>query len=355
MKICFVTRFGKEAAGTLQAKFMADELKRRGIETEVIHFDDNSGILKNIISSFKKILRSDFDILHVMKCSPYSIAHSYVAAKIKGKPVIIHLDDYEFAIAKYHRHSFITPYIVKLFEVVFPRLCDVRIAISRFVYDMVKHLPRTYLIPYGIPEERFVGSKSVRGSIKLSGLDHVLIYVGSLTEGADLDLVLKSVKVLVGDNPLLGKRIRLVVVGGGRGEKLFIDMAKELGISKHVIFMGKQPFSVVPNFIKSADICLLPMKDTDMDKSRCPAKLSEYILSGRIVIGGSVGMVKEYLPKECLVPPDDPEAMADAVMNVLKSRKLQEKILEELKKVSGDLTIKNNVDMIVKIYNELLK
>lgn len=354
MKISFVTRFGKEAAGTLQAKFMADELKQRGIKAEVIYFDERSGVLKNMMMSFKKLMKSDFDILHIMKCSPYSAAHSYIAAKLKRKPIIIHMDDLEFAIAKKHDHFFITPYLIKVFEMIFPRLCTARIAISRFVYDMIKHLPRTYLIPYGIPKKRFDGSKSIRSSIGLSESDKVLIYVGSLTEGADLDLVLESFEILVDENPKIKNKLKLLVVGGGKGEQMFKNMARDLGINDRVIFAGRQPFAIVPNFIKSADICLLPMKDTDMDKSRCPAKLSEYVLSERIVIGGSVGMVKEYLPEECLVKPDDPKAMADAVIKILNSKDLQKKLLKKLNHVGEKLTIKNNVDELVKIYQDLI-
>ena len=57
--------------------------------------------------------------------------------------------------------------------------------------------------------------------------------------------------------------------------------------------------------LKSAYALLFPMRDTPINKSRCPSKIFAYIASKRPIIAHSVGEIKSLLKgKAKLYPPE---------------------------------------------------
>ena len=84
---------------------------------------------------------------------------------------------------------------------------------------------------------------------------------------------------------------------------------------------------------------------------QCPAKLP--------VVVTTAGSLKEVVSPECgiLVPPQDPKALKDAVMKLLKNKKLRDKMGKNGRKwavenFSWPVAAKNTLDVYKKVIKE---
>ena len=116
---------------------------------------------------------------------------------------------------------------------------------------------------------------------------------------------------------------RLLVVGKGfwGEENKFQAAMRELGVSESVIYVGWQPFEMLPAHFALARLMLYPMKDTLLNRSKCPVKLADMLQFGLPVIGERVGQVAEYLANNAgglLVSPGDDEAFVAATLRLLR-------------------------------------
>lgn len=117
--------------------------------------------------------------------------------------------------------------------------------------------------------------------------------------------------------------VRFHLVGGGGAE----DMARhkkhasDLGLS-NVVFHGLRPHSAVPPFLWHADVLLVPLSQHDPNAVwTSPVKLGEYLASQTPVVVTSVPAMKTWLSdaEAKFVNPDDPESLANGIMNVLRN------------------------------------
>lgn len=115
---------------------------------------------------------------------------------------------------------------------------------------------------------------------------------------------------------------RLLVVGKGeRGEEReLLRLAERAGLRAAIDYRGWTEPAQLPELLASADVALVPMDDTLINRARGLAKLLELMALGLPIVAARVGQVEEYLDGgECgrLVPPGDPGALAREVLALL--------------------------------------
>jgi glycosyltransferase involved in cell wall biosynthesis len=100
--------------------------------------------------------------------------------------------------------------------------------------------------------------------------------------------------------------------------------AGALAVDDRITFPGRIPKSAVPKLINKGDIFL---NTTNVDNA--PVSVLEAMASGLCVVSTNVGGIPYLLDDEkdgLLVPPDDPEAMANAVHRILTEPGLAERL-----------------------------
>jgi glycosyltransferase involved in cell wall biosynthesis len=113
---------------------------------------------------------------------------------------------------------------------------------------------------------------------------------------------------------------RLLVVGGGFfGEEALLQAdAARMGLQEQVRVVGRVPETDLPRYLASGDVCIYPMTDNLINRAKSPMKLLEPMLMGLPVVASKVGEVSEFVGDAgVLVPPDDLQAMAEAVSDLL--------------------------------------
>ncbi|MGA2385895.1 MAG: glycosyltransferase family 4 protein [Candidatus Bathyarchaeia archaeon] len=116
--------------------------------------------------------------------------------------------------------------------------------------------------------------------------------------------------------------VDLTIVGGGPQRKTLQKLSSELGLSGKVRFVGKVPFADVLPLYAACDVVVFP--------SIYPEPLGRVTLDamyfGKPVVASRVGGIPEVVTDQetgILVPPDNPEALANAIITLAENPDLR--------------------------------
>ncbi len=180
---------------------------------------------------------------------------------------------------------------------------------------------RLTVVPCGVDQRAFrpVERDLARGALGLSD-EPTVVYVGRI-------VARKGVDTLVEAFTLLPRRLdaRLVIVGGEPGGSpeaaRLSELADDLGISERVSFAGSRPQEDLRHYYGAADVAVSvphyePFGMTPLEAMACATP----------VVGARVGGIKTSVADGetgYLVPPRDPEALADRILRLLSDPPLR--------------------------------
>ena len=90
-----------------------------------------------------------------------------------------------------------------------------------------------------------------------------------------------------------GRRVRMLVIGGGECLPYFQRMTRSLGIDGMVTFTGPVAYDTGPHLIQAMDLCLLCRRPTSASHASLPMKVFEYMACGKPVLATPLAGVKE--------------------------------------------------------------
>ena len=119
---------------------------------------------------------------------------------------------------------------------------------------------------------------------------------------------------------------RLSIAGSGPEHEALLALASQLGIDGRVCFTGRLDRDEMASLYREADVVLNP---TRVDNT--PNSVLEALASGVPVVCSRVGGVPYIVEDErtaLLVPPDDPEALAEAVLRLIADPVLRQTLVD---------------------------
>ena len=143
--------------------------------------------------------------------------------------------------------------------------------------------------------------------------EFVLLYAGTLGMAHGLETVLLAAARLRERG-----EIAFLVMGEGAEREQLLARSRELRLT-NVGFLGKQPQEKVPAYLLAADACLVPLRRSEVFQTAIPSKMFEAMAAAKPVILGVEGEAKEILLEAeggIAVPPDDSEALANAILSL---------------------------------------
>ncbi len=122
----------------------------------------------------------------------------------------------------------------------------------------------------------------------------------------------------------------LCLVGGLESDiKQYKRLASRIKVDSKIIFIGQVKYFLVPYYLKSFDMCVMPFPWTKHFACyMSPIKMFEYMASKRPIITSDLPSIKEILNENnaILVKPDNPKELAEGIKKALQDPQLSAKI-----------------------------
>jgi glycosyltransferase involved in cell wall biosynthesis len=191
------------------------------------------------------------------------------------------------------------------------------------VWSMGVNPARVFYVPNGPdeslrtrPEESAARRAQIRAELDVGG-GPLAIYMGQIPHGNDLDHALCAVERALPRFPDL----RLAFLGTGDGvPALRADIARRK-LERAVILNDRwMDHSLVPDYLAAADLAIYPYRDTLINRSKCSAKIIEYMAMGLPIIASRVGQNMEYIEHGAsglLAEPGDADSFAQMLLAAL--------------------------------------
>ncbi len=210
---------------------------------------------------------------------------------------------------------------------------------------------RILVVPNGVDVERFrPATADERAALRRSlGLPEgpLVVYTGRLSPE-------KGVDVLVAAWPRVLARIpsaRLWVLGDGAERARLGEAARRAGVADAIALPG--PIADVSPFVRAADAAVLPSRTEGM-----PIALLEAMACAVPVVATAVGGSAEVLRDGVtgrLVPPEQPDALADAIVEALSDPEAPVRARAAREEVVARYGLDHVADVFLEIYSRLCR
>ncbi|MDD4477042.1 MAG: glycosyltransferase family 4 protein [Patescibacteria group bacterium] len=195
-----------------------------------------------------------------------------------------------------------------------------------------------------------ISQKEARKKIGLPLNKKIILYAGSLTlfDWKGVDIILQAAK-------FINNNCMFVLVGG---EKLEIEALKnkfDIKDSNNVLFAGQKSHSLIPFYIKAADVLTLPNKAGDVwsEYYTSPLKLFEYMAGRRPIVASNIPSIKEILNvnSALLFEANSAVDLVEKINLILANQDLGKKFADNAYKIVMNFTWKKRAQTIINFIN----
>lgn len=243
----------------------------------------------------------------------------------------------------------------RLFRKLFPFWGDKIIAISEsvrghLINDFHIDEKKITVVYNGIELDRFLRKngkidQNMRDKMSLDRDLTIVGAIGRLSSVKGYIYLIKAFKKVAEKN----KNARLLLVGEGDEKPKLEKEVKEAGLTNKVIFESKK--MATEDYLSVMDIFCQPSI-----KEGLGLALIEAMASGRACIGSNVGGIPEIIDDEIdgiLVPPENPEALAEAITRLLSDAELKQTFSTRApQKAQTKFSIEENARKTAEVYEE---
>ena len=200
--------------------------------------------------------------------------------------------------------------------------------------------------PDALDERLFVISMSkedARKKLRLPLDNKIIVYTGHLYGWKGAQYVAEAAN-------MLPPNTAVYFVGGT--ERDIKRFKKECASKKNVHIVGHRPHSEMPLWQRAADVLVLPnsAKEEISRLYTSPAKLFEYMASGRPIVASNIPSLSEVLNTKnaVLVAPDSANALAEGILALLSDKEMAELLALQAKRDVAQYTWNIRVQTILR-------
>jgi len=233
---------------------------------------------------------------------------------------------------------------------------DTVICNSRALYDEVLKIindkNKLRLVYHGVDLKLFAPREKGEARIKLGlPIDKYIIFTAKHHYPQyGIEYLIKSIPGILSKT----KDLLFIIGGDGPLKSFHEELAKSLGVSNYVVFMGQIPRGLMPYYYAASDIVVVPSLQESWGLIA-----TEAMASGRPVIASSVGGLKEQVIDGIngfLVPPRDPRAIADRILYFLENPSEIKRLgLNGRRLAEERFDIEKRIDRIIELYDSLIR
>jgi glycosyltransferase involved in cell wall biosynthesis len=210
--------------------------------------------------------------------------------------------------------------------------------------------PKVTTIANAVPISRFDcssdnGVEQLKENLSIPADSQVLLFIGRLAEAKGVDVLLDAFSSVK-------KNTFLLIAGSGSLRDVLIAQAHQQGVEQHTQFLGVR--KDIPRLLALSDVVVLPSRWEGL-----PMVLLEAMAARKPVIATKVGGMPEVIEHGVtgwLIPPEDSDALAEAMGQLLASPQLRSSLGEAAHAlVKSEYSIQVFADRLIGLYDEILQ
>lgn len=233
----------------------------------------------SLIVNFIVVLLNRADFVIASKPLPTSCLPAMLC-KMIGRKIILDVDDLEHGYWKGTKFECPLKFFDRMFPKFFNRVTTHTKELKKYLNGLGVPNSRIIFLPQGIDYGVFKGvRKDIRKRLGL-GKKKVIVYTAHLGPAAKLDFIFKVLKNITRKR----EGLMLLVVGGGECLEHYKNLARSMGIGKHVAFTGSVDHEEIPEYLAMSDVAVNYLESTPSNRYRSSIKVREYLASGVPVV-----------------------------------------------------------------------
>ncbi len=324
--------------------FFADKLAEEGIDVKILNISTSRNPIA-IYRLYKLLKHYKIDIIHTHAYSAGTVGR--ISAFLARVPVII---SHNHSVHNYYNKYY---HLVEwALSLITDRIICVSDIVNKFANETQGINAERLMTIYNGTNDIYPVHRNVTIKLKEElGVPPEHTVIGTITHMEEHKGVLYLIQTA---SYLLKSRKDLIflLVGDGAQEKELRKLSANLNIEKNVLFTGER--SDIPEILSLIDIFILPSLREGLGLS-----ILEAMASGRPVIATNVGGIPEVVTdgvSGILVPPKNPEALQDAMVELLDDKEKQETMGFNGKRIYSErFNFRTMVDKIEELYDLLIK
>lgn len=210
------------------------------------------------------------------------------------------------------------------------RYCDRIVSVTDKLKEELVNL-------YAVPEGKIIvinngantdlfkpmNQERVKAELQLEESKKYVCFVGNLAAWQGVEFLIYASPFVLEKCP----DVRFLVVGDGAMKNKLLEITSASGLLNKFIFTGRVPYDSVPRYINASDVCVAPFIKGRNEKIGLSAlKTYEYLACGKPIVASSIPGVKDLI--ECSgggisVSPEDPEELANAIVELILNEKMR--------------------------------
>lgn len=306
-------------------------------------------LLPNTIAISKLIQQLDIQLVH---SNTWRVAYYCgLAAHKQHIPAVTHVRDYNESYRSWLKYW--------SFGMVSDAIITESHAIRESIRSRIPKLDRKITtIHFGLPTPshyEFDEIKALRSEFGMVDTSPLLAVVGSFSALKGQAIILKAMPQILSKFP----QTKLLLVGEPLSKaqepyhEELLRIVHQYGMEEHVVFTGFR--TDVPLIMAGLDVLVHPPTMPDA----FPHVLLEGGAQKALIVASKIGGIGEIIEDGVsgrLVPPGQPESLAQAIIDLLDHPKDAERMREAIfKRVMEEFTISRHVSEVQTLYKELLK
>jgi D-inositol-3-phosphate glycosyltransferase len=231
----------------------------------------------------------------------------------------------------------------------------------QFLYQADEH--KVTIIPPGVDTSRFypIPSDEARAVIGVPPRGCIILYVGRIEPLKGVDILIRAMAIMHQNGALQECPQGLMIIGGdpqASPDEMNAEMARlqalcrELGMEDIILFLGKRDQDFLPYYYSAAEVLVMPSHYESFGLVALEA-----MACGTPVVASQVGGLA-FLVQDgttgYVVPDDDPQALADRLIQLIRDPHLRHKMGEQAAAYAQEYAWERIASRILALYRELL-
>jgi glycosyltransferase involved in cell wall biosynthesis len=291
-----------------------------------------------------------YQIIHVHTMPDFLIFAALVP-RLLGARVILDMHDFmpETFGTKFGKGGFLWQMVVSI-EKLSTSFADHIITVHEPYVELIKTrgIPQEKITAIlNLPDHRIFYPRPFKYSEQFT-----VVYFGTIAERHGIDLFLRALALLK-ENQL---PIQFLLIGEGDGLPKVKQVAEELRLGEsfklidHFVNVWE-----LPSYIEKCHLGVIPYRSDPATHYMLPVKLLEYVSMELPVVASRLETISVYFTDDmiCFVPPEDIQAMADAIQSLYASEQSRRSLVKNARRFTQQYNWQKERLKLYSIYDRL--